>query len=93
MKKNTINYIVDWIAFLIFLVTFITGIMRFSAILSFIIINIGPVNVNLLNSIHRWSGVITGIMILIHLILHWRWVKNNTKILFRGKKNKRPRLK
>ena len=84
MKTNTINYIVDWAAFLSFLITFITGIMRFSAILSFIIINIGPVNVNLLNSIHRWSGAAAGLMVLIHLILHWRWVINNTKFLFRG---------
>ncbi len=86
MKKNTINYIVDWVAFLFFLITLITGLMRFSVILSFIIINIGPIDVNLLNFVHRWSGAIMGVMILIHVILHWRWVKNNTKSLFRSKK-------
>jgi len=86
MNKNSINYIVDWIAFIFFLITFITGIMRFSVVLSFIVINIGPVNVNLLNTIHRWSGVIAGVMILLHLILHWGWVVKNTKNLFRGPK-------
>ena len=81
ISKNTINYILNWIAFLSGLTTLITGIMRFSNILTFIVINIVPVNVQLMNLIHRWSGLIAGIIIFIHLILHWRWVARTTKNL------------
>jgi hypothetical protein len=81
ISKNTINYILNWIAFLLGLTTLVTGIMRFSNILTFIVINIGPVNVQLMNLIHRWSGLIAGAIILVHLILHWRWVAKTTKNL------------
>ena len=87
ISKNTINYILNWIAFLLGLTTLFTGIIRFSNILAYIVINIGPVNVNLMNFIHRWSGLITGTIILVHLILHWRWVAKTTKnLLGVGKK-------
>lgn len=81
ITRNTINYILNWLAFLLGLTTLITGIMRFSNILAFIVINIGPVNVQLMNFIHRWTGVGAGLIILVHIILHWRWVFKTTKNL------------
>jgi len=81
ISKNTINYILNWIAFILGLITLITGIIRFSNILAFIVINIGPINVQLMNIIHRWSGLIAGLIILVHLILHWRWVFRTTRNL------------
>jgi hypothetical protein len=81
VTKNTINYVLNWIAFLLGLTTLITGIMRFSNVLAYIVINMGPVNVQLMNLIHRWSGLVTGAIILVHIILHWRWVFKTTKNL------------
>jgi hypothetical protein len=62
----------------------ITGIMRFSNVLTFIVINIGPLDTNLLNAIHRWTGVATAVGILVHIILHWRWVVRVSKNFFKG---------
>ena len=87
ISKNKINYIINWIAFLLGLTTFATGAMRFSNILTFIIINIGPVNAQLLNLIHRWSGVAAGTILFIHLILHWRWVFKTSKNLLGVKRS------
>ena len=81
ISKNTVNYILNWIAFIFGLVLLVTGIIRFSNILAFIVINIGPVNVQLMNFIHRWSGVIVGAVIFVHIILHWRWIFKTTKNL------------
>lgn len=74
INKATINYILNWSIFLIGLLNFITGVMRFSKILGFIVIRMGPIDTNLLNTIHRWSGLAVGILILVHIILHWRWI-------------------
>lgn len=79
INKTIINYILNWSIFLIGLLNFVTGIMRFSRILSFIVIRIGPMDTNLLNTIHRWSGLAAGILILVHIILHWRWIASISK--------------
>ena len=81
IKKNTVNYIINWMAFLLGLTTLVTGILRFSNVLAFIVINIGPVDVNIMNFIHRWTGLAAGVIILVHLVLHWRWVARTTKNL------------
>ena len=81
VRKNIINYIINWIAFILGTTTLVTGIIRFSNIMAFIVMNIGPVNVHLINFIHRWSGVFTGIIVFIHIILHWQWIIKTTKNL------------
>ena len=44
-------------------------------------ITIKTANISLL---HDWSGLIMGLLVIIHLALHWRWMVGVTKILFKG---------
>jgi hypothetical membrane protein len=83
VNKNKINYILNWLAFLGGLAVLVTGIMRFSNVLTFIVINIGPLDTNMLNAVHRWMGVATAAVILVHIILHWRWVVRVSKNFFK----------
>ena len=36
--------------------------------------------------IHDWSGLIMGILVLVHIVLHWKWIVSMTKSFFKGKK-------
>jgi len=76
INSNKIKYFLNWAIFLLGLTCLITGIIRFSSIFMFIAINIGidSNQIFIINFIHRWTGVAAGVLILIHLILNWRWV-------------------
>ncbi|HRY60073.1 MAG TPA: DUF4405 domain-containing protein [Patescibacteria group bacterium] len=38
-------------------------------------------------TIHNWVGLILIILILLHLILHWSYIKNINKILLKNKED------
>jgi hypothetical protein len=81
MNKVYINYIIDMLLGLAFLSSFITGLMKFPAfhpLLGFPHANI--------SQLHDWSGLILGILVLIHLILHYKWIVCMTKSIVRRKK-------
>ena len=75
-NSNKIKYFLNWAIFLLGLTCLITGIIRFSSIFMFIALKIGISSnqIFIINFIHRWTGVITGGLILIHIILNWGWI-------------------
>ena len=74
MKANTI---VDIVAFFVFLISAFSGFVL-----------LGDVSFGLARhdwkGIHNISSIIFVILVVIHLVLHWRWVKNIPKILRGG---------
>jgi Domain of unknown function (DUF4405) len=83
MKRNSnkIKYFLNWTILLFGLTNLITGIIRFSNIFMFIAqkIGISSNQIFIINFIHRWTGVIAAGLILIHLILNWRWILKISK--------------
>ncbi|MFH1751424.1 MAG: DUF4405 domain-containing protein [archaeon] len=74
MNKNKLNYFIDVLLGLSFLVVLITGILKFRGFLGLFGIDwqiLKPYNISL---IHDWSGVIMGLMVFMHLALHWKWI-------------------
>lgn len=86
MNKNKIKFIVDFLMFLDFLILAISGF-----ILWFIL---PKGSGKLVNSflffredwllIHDYASVIVVILILVHLVLNWRWIWAMFRNLFRG---------
>jgi hypothetical protein len=76
-KKTTLNYFVDLGMFISFLLVFITGIIKLPSILASneILFNISTE----LLIIHDWSGIVLELMVLLHVILHWKWIVSTTK--------------
>ena len=85
MKRNTLNYIVGFLAGLSFLMVFITGIIKFRVMMNFLGLADVVLPFKEITTIHEWSGLIFGVLVIIHFLLHWRWVVYTTKtILKRG---------
>ena len=79
MKKTKLNFFIDIGLIITFLVSFITGILKFKeSLLLFARIGI-YLPTFWLNFIHDRAGILMGIFVLIHLILHFRWIKVMTK--------------
>ena len=77
MNKAKLNYFVDIGLFISFLLVFVTGVIKFK--LFNLYKSFGFPNISL---IHDWSGIAMGVLVLIHLILHWNWIVCMTKGFF-----------
>ncbi|MEM4703412.1 MAG: DUF4405 domain-containing protein [Candidatus Pacearchaeota archaeon] len=86
MEKAKLNYIIDFLMVISFIVTSITALIIFFFLPSGIPraghqIFLGTTK-RAWSSIHNWSGIIFIILVIIHLILHWNWIISMTKNIF-----------
>ncbi|MCF7866380.1 DUF4405 domain-containing protein [Candidatus Woesearchaeota archaeon] len=87
MNKNVQNYIIDICLLISFIITFFTGIFKWPGLLDFLNMNPRSFNFYLINKFHDWSGLAMGLFVLIHIMLHWKWIITMTKKIIRGKNN------
>jgi cytochrome b subunit of formate dehydrogenase len=84
MEKNLIiKYVIDIGLAVAFLLNVITGILKFPALTSyfkFVFRSISSYNLAL---IHDWSGIALVVLVLVHLILNFRWIVGMTKFIFK----------
>jgi len=88
--KNKINIIVDVFAFICFLVSGFAGIILWQVLPSGNGFRggRGELEENLFwgfarhqwNDVHTYAGLIFIVLVLLHLILHWGWIKNVPKL-------------
>jgi hypothetical protein len=81
MNKAKLNYFVDLGLFMAFLLISITGIIKFPGWGLY-----GSLGFKGISKIHDWSGIALVVLVLVHLILHWPWIKSMTKCFFKKKK-------
>ena len=81
--RNVVDYIVNVVLTISFLLVFVTGLIKFMVLYRIF----GSQNMllphYLMSAIHDWSGVMMGILVFIHLALHVRWMIAMTKRFFR----------
>jgi len=95
MKRGTINYIVDLLIGLGFLVSMASGIVflfipsaggfqggRNPAFVSTLL----GMDRWFLKDLHTWSSIAMSVGVLGHLILHWKWIVCMTRNLFKGRR-------
>jgi hypothetical protein len=87
MAKIKLNYFVDVGMGLTFVLAAITGIIKWPRLLPWLGISYLKLPMNAITFIHDWSGIIMALLVLIHTILHWKWLVAVTKNLFRKKDN------
>lgn len=91
MKKPYINYIVDAGLALSFLIVVITGIIKWPGLYRYF--KFSGATMRLMTFLHDWIGLLMTLLVLIHLILHWRWIVRMTKNIFGKNKAKRKKKK
>jgi hypothetical protein len=81
-----LQYIVDVLMAVSFLTCSITGVVKFPGLLHSIHINPRRLPMDLFTIVHDWSGIVICLLVLVHLILHWKWIVHMTKTTFEKKK-------
>lgn len=78
IKKSIIKYIIDVSMGMSFLLCFITGLMKWP------VKTVGKtVPSETITLIHDYSGIFLGLIVLIHLILNWKWIISMTNKILR----------
>ena len=83
--KGRLNYFIDCGLIITFLLAFITGVIKIPELTRYFGDVFLTVSASTLSKIHDISGMVMGLLVLAHLVLHGRWIVAMTKSTF-GKK-------
>ena len=86
-KESVINYWIDIGLAISFLLVFVTGIFKFPLFTKAFSWVFRSVSYRTVSIIHDWSGLVMGILVLVHIALHWKWLVAMTENIF-GRGNK-----
>ncbi|MCJ7741114.1 MAG: DUF4405 domain-containing protein [Methanoregula sp.] len=80
--KGRLNYLIDCGLIITFLLSFITGIIKFPEWTRYFSDVYLLIPASSVSKIHDISGLVMGLLVLAHLLLHWRWIVAMTKSIF-----------
>jgi len=83
------NYWIDIGMGVAFVLSFITGIIKWPRLVTRFGLTYNQLPMNQLTIIHDWSGIILGLLVLLHLVLHRKWISYTTKQFFKRKEEKK----
>ena len=86
MDWNKIKYIIDIGLIITFFSSFVTGLIKFPGLFQFVGISDLVLPMLQVNLLHEWSGIIMGLLVLMHLILNRKWLFVMTKEILGLKK-------
>ncbi len=90
MNRTMLNYWIDIGLAISFFVCFSTGLVKWPGLIKIIGVSAYKIlKVPNISVLHDWSGLIMGLLVLIHLALHWKWIVAVTKKVF-GLNQKKP---
>ncbi|HTW96452.1 MAG TPA: DUF4405 domain-containing protein [Candidatus Methylomirabilis sp.] len=76
------RYILNILLMLSFISLLLTGLLKFPELQIFFGLSAYALPWRTISYLHDWSGVVLGVLIIIHLGLHWRWYVERTKNIF-----------
>ncbi len=80
MNRTILNYWIDVGLAISFFACFITGLIKWPGLISVIGTSAyKTLHVKNVSMLHDWSGLIMGLLVLVHLVLHWKWIVSVTK--------------
>lgn len=88
MERIYWNYIVDMGLVVTFLLSGITGIIKFPGLLWYFGISFFQLPMRTINWLHNWMGIAMVVLVFIHLVLHWKWIVMVTKKIIKNARKK-----
>ena len=83
MSKIKLNYWIDVGLAISFFICFITGLIKWPGLINLIGVSAYKIlYIKNISVLHDWSGLIMGLLVLVHLVLHWKWIVVVSKKMF-----------
>lgn len=86
MNMQVVRYCVDLSLGIVFLICFVTGLFKFTLLMRMLGLTGVVLPLALMSDIHDWSGVLLGIVVVVHVILNRGWILSMTKKMLGGTK-------
>lgn len=74
MDRNKTLFAVDVAMGIVFLVSFLTGLLKFTLLLRLSGLSGIILPSALISDVHDWSGILLGLLVFLHLYLNRRWI-------------------
>ena len=74
MDRKDLNLAIDVVMGISFLVCFMTGVIKFPSVLGYILRTFGSLPLYWISWVHDYSGLAFGILGIVHILLHRRWL-------------------
>ncbi|MGD1004923.1 MAG: DUF4405 domain-containing protein [Methanoregulaceae archaeon] len=87
MQIVIVKWCVDLGMGITFLVSFVTGLFKFSLFQRMLGLYELPLPMAFISDIHDWSGLALGVFVAVHLFLNRQWIMTMTKKILSGKKD------
>jgi hypothetical protein len=84
MNIQVAGWCVDLAMGIAFLISFVTGIFKFTFIMRVLGLTDVVLPIALMSDIHDWSGLALGILVAVHLFLNRAWIIIMTKKILAG---------
>ena len=82
MDNIKLKYLVNIGLLISFLIVFITGLIKFPWLLLKFGVSVKNLPWKEINRLHDWSGIVMGVLVLVHLVQNWNWMVAMTKKMF-----------
>ena len=84
MNKTKLNYFIDVGLAISFFTCFYTGLVKWPGLIRVTGVSAyKTLSFSNISQVHDMSGLIMGLLVIIHLILHWKWIVVVTKSFFK----------
>ena len=84
MNKTKLNYFIDVGLAISFFTCFYTGLVKWPGLIKVIGVSAyKTLSFSNISKVHDMSGLIMGLLVIIHLVLHWKWIVVVTKSFFK----------
>ncbi|MAG77759.1 hypothetical protein CL616_00140 [archaeon] len=84
MVSYKVNYFIDVLLAISALLVISTGLIKFPGLIPTLGLSYSNLPMGTLSRIHDWAGIALTILVIIHLVLHWNWIKATTKQIFKS---------
>jgi len=89
MNKTILNYWIDLGLAFSFFICFITGLIKWPGLIKLVgVSTYRTLSFSNISMLHDLSGLIMGLLVLVHLALHWGWIVAVTKRIFKKESRK-----
>jgi len=88
MNRKMLNYWIDMGMAVSFLLVFVTGLLKYKRLLLWLADIRVYMPTYLITEIHKYAGAAIGVFVLIHLVLHFKWIAAVTRSIAGRKKEK-----
>ena len=88
VPKQRINYWIDIGLVVTFIISLVTGIIKWPGLFRTLGLSYAGLPMFLLSKMHDLSGLAMGFLVLLHIILHFKWMVTMTKGFFKRKENR-----